>query len=512
MTTRSFAIFSLATAIALAPLFMRAACWNERESRAAEEIKLPSSSARALLIGSGFDVRSTEKQIEQDIALAQELLGGRASGGALAEKRAITLFARGPAEIGVRSLEPVDTFDERMFLGWLFGGDLLAGHRLLPPEIEVDHAATSEAIEAVFAADTANPQLEIIFFAGHGERRERITQSFITLSMGERLSVAELSAMLDEYPGREGLARLFVNSACYSGAFGEIIFKGGDAALGFSDELRCGLFASSADDPATGCSPDGDREEQEGFALYFFNALRGLGRDGRQHLNADLDGDGLVSALEAHAIARAHADTIDLPTTSSERALRYLAELSAEHGRDDEPQDALDKEADEADDPIERYTIEALKRSLGVHSEEEAAAELERASRAIEALDAVFREAEDELSQEMSRLEAKILAISPNLSDAFGAGFESAFRAHRGKLRSLLDSEESDGVYAALELIELLTSEQEPALIRHAKLRRLLRAYENLRLLAQLGTKELEYYRAIRRCEARSLFSQKSAP
>lgn len=505
MTTRSLAIFSLAAVIALAPLFTHVALWQPRDE--ARDEKRPTASARFLLIGSGFDARSTEKQIEQDIALAQETLRRGAPNEAL-----ITLFAAGPNTIGVRALSEIEAFDERMLLGWLFGGELLAGHDLLVPEIEVDYAATPENFEAILAADAADPQLELFFFAGHGERRERIAQSFFTLSGGARMSVAELATLLDEYPAHK--ERLFIHSACYSGAFGEMIFEGGDASLGLSEALRCGLFASSADDPATGCSADGDREGQDGFSLYFFNALRGLDRDGERPVVADLDGDGEVSALEAHAIARAHAETIDVPTTSSERALRYFAELrEAEAGEIEEREIENDEEITELpEDPIERYVIAALAASLGISSFEAAAIELERVESAIAALDAVIDEANDELRQEASALEAKILQINPYLSDAWDARFEGAFAKHRSEIKELLISEEADGIYAAIELVELVQNEQQPALIRRAKLKRLLRAYENLRLARELRPEEQGVYRALRRCEARSPFSPRRAP
>lgn len=477
------------------------------------------------------------KQIEADLGLAQDVLRSR-----LASNELWTLFAQGPDRPSVRVMDGPSDFDERALLGWLFGGDLLAGYRIIPPEIHVDLPAKRGTLEAALTADPEGRLPELIYFAGHGERRARIDQSFFTLSGGERMTVAELAALFDQAAGGP---RLLVHSACYSGAFAEIIFRRGDASLGLSDSVRCGLFASSADDPASGCSASADQREYEGFALHFFGALKGRTHDDSGALDADLDGDGRISALEAHAIARAHAETIDIPTTSSERLLRYFfdgrqglrsdgnasqnerqgesrhkvttANAFGEGEAHDLGGEGLEAGAETSKarpigegDPIETFVIAELERALRVSSKSEAESALQKVEASIHSLNEVLAEAKDELEREASRLEARILELSPHLADAWDRRFEPALRRHRRALRALFDSDAIEPIYQAFELLELLEVEHEAKLIERARLSRLVRAHENLSLLRRLGelsAKQRAHYEAIRNCEAHPLFS-----
>src|SRR5690606_6693955 len=136
------------------------------------------------------------------------------------------------------------------------------------------------------------------------------------------------------------------------------VFDEADESLGPAESVHCGLFATTAEDEASGCDADPDRARQEGFGVHFLSALRGLGRDGAPLERADLDGDGAVSLLEAHAHARVAGASIDVPTLTSERFLRYAVPDAIE----DRP----------GDDPVEAYVVESLSRALGLPTREAA--------------------------------------------------------------------------------------------------------------------------------------------
>ncbi|MBK8592387.1 MAG: hypothetical protein IPN77_25380 [Sandaracinaceae bacterium] len=111
-------------------------------------------------------------------------------------------------------------------------------------------------------------------------------------------------------------------TACFGGGFAELAFAGAEVSAGPASHGACGLFATSAEHESNGCDANPDRQAQQGYALHLLHALRGQGRDGQPVLGLDLDGDGRIGLLEAHTRARIASDSIDLPSTTSERFLR----------------------------------------------------------------------------------------------------------------------------------------------------------------------------------------------
>jgi hypothetical protein len=124
-----------------------------------------------------------------------------------------------------------------------------------------------------------------------------------------------------------------VLTSCFSGGFAELAFAGADAGKRELAAGRCGLFAATAEREASGCDPNPDRAAQEGYGLHFLQALQGRDRAGAVAA-IDLDGDGKVSLLEAHARARIASAGIDVPTSTSERWLRATPGAAGASGRE----------------------------------------------------------------------------------------------------------------------------------------------------------------------------------
>ena len=160
----------------------------------------------------------------------------------------------------------------------------------------------------------------MLYLAGHGQPGEQPADASIELWGQVPLQARELATMLD---GRPRPLRMVMTS-CFSGGFAELAFVGADGTRRAAAVGRCGLFATTATREASGCDPNPDRAAQEGYGLHFLHALHGRDRTGAPAA-IDLDGDGKVSLLEAHARARSASAGIDVPTTTSEAWLRAAA-------------------------------------------------------------------------------------------------------------------------------------------------------------------------------------------
>ncbi|PCC71653.1 hypothetical protein SAMN02745121_01196 [Nannocystis exedens] len=415
---------------------------------------------RWLAIGGGATPEFNQVSIEQDLLLAQEVFG---AGGAL-------LFAGGPGSHGVQVEDAEPRGDPLLAaLADLFAprGGRAATYR--PTQSSPIAAATRDnAIAAVKQAVAQPGSLLRLYLAGHGERGDPPNQGGLGLWGQTSLRVADLAEVLD------AAARpvQVVATSCFSGAFADLVFARGEQAAGPAPTIRCGLFAATAEREASGCDPNPDRAAQEGYALHFLNALRGRDRGGEPlpATQLDLDGDGTISPLEAHARARIAGQGIDVPTTTSER---WLYAAAPTRGKSRPP--AL---------PEEDAVIAALSAALGLTREGEVAAALEHVladtSAAYERLDAASGRA-DEAYRATA---AELLARFPVLDDPWHPDFAATLTRHRAEIEALLDTSAAyAGFRAAGEESAAAQAEVAELLARSARLERLLRALR-VRILA----------------------------
>ncbi|MBK8480927.1 MAG: hypothetical protein IPL40_07095 [Proteobacteria bacterium] len=275
---------------------------------------------RWLALGGGATPEMNPVSIEQDIALAAQALGGRG----------LILFAGGRGARDVQVLDPSPRGDPLLRqLAALFdprGGRESSYRRSSLP---IAAAASFEhARQAVTRLAGLEGEALTLYLAGHGEQGEHPRDNFLALWGGSELRVSDLADWLE----RARRSVRVVVTTCFGGGFAELAFAAARAERGAPAGLRCGFFATPADLPATGCDPNPDRAAQDGYALHFFNALRGRDRDGRAlDLDAlDLDADGRISLLEAHTRVNLASPSADVPTTTSER---WLAAVAPRRGR-----------------------------------------------------------------------------------------------------------------------------------------------------------------------------------
>lgn len=431
--------------------------------RAALPTPLPAD-LRWLAIGGGATPEYNQVSIEQDLRLAQEVFG---TGGAM-------LFAGGAGSHGVQVADPSPRGDPLIAtLADLFSprGGRAATYR--PTTLTPLAAATPTNALAALAAALAEPGPPLlVYLAGHGERGEQPRLGGISLWGQDSLRVADLAAALD---GARRPAQI-VATSCFSGAFGELVFTGADPAAGPAKTTRCGLFAATAERESSGCDPNPDRAAQDGFGLHFLHALRGEDRGGAP-LPAgaiDVDGDGRISPLEAHARARIAGAGIDVPTTTSDRWLRAVAPT---RGRSRPP--AL---------PEEDAVIAGLGQALGLAGREaDAAAALEAVLKDMDDAYARLDEASAREDAAYRVAAAELLARFPVLDDPWHPDFAATIAAHRGAIEALLTSSPALAEFRAAQAATGAAQDEVAALLaRSARLERLARAVETRALAGRL--------------------------
>ncbi|HEX8913167.1 MAG TPA: hypothetical protein VF796_12480, partial [Humisphaera sp.] len=173
----------------------------------------------------------------------------------------------------------------------------------------------------------------IIYFTGHGGGGQRNAPRNTNLTMWREQSmpVKEFVGLLDKLPPKVQVVIVMVQ--CHSGGFADVIFKNGDYAANKPDALaaapRVGFFATVAERPAAGCTPDINEENYREYSTYFWEAISGKTRLGSSVRKPDYDGDGKVSFAEAHAYVKLTSTTIDIPVCTSDNFLRAFSRTGA---------------------------------------------------------------------------------------------------------------------------------------------------------------------------------------
>jgi hypothetical protein len=456
---------------------------------------------RWLAVGGGADPTATQVQLEQDLALFVELAGAREVPGAV-------LFAGGPGVRAVQVLDPAAAPDGdahqglRAELGRLLDPRPERDARFRIPRLKVDAPAEAAAVLATLQGQLALPGERLdVFIAAHGDVGESPAENYVSLWEDSSFDARELAAAVASPDARRS-AR-FVITACFGGGFAELAFAGADVSAGPARHGACGLFATSAEHESNGCDANPDRQAQEGYALHLLHALRGQTRDGQSATGIDLDADGRIGLLEAHTRARMASESIDMPSTTSERFLRSL-DLSAAASNEVPPTNYNTPE----DDAV----IAALGARLGLA--EESAVAAARVSAEAQ-LDTLAARIDEQLVAEEDALHAIRLSVAtrwPELLDPFRADFEATLSANASAVAALLDSREAR-VHARLqETSDRLLMEEDALRLRWVLQMRLARAFETRRLARVLSARPLSdparrYYEALLACERAPLGS-----
>lgn len=435
-----------------------------------------------LVAGGGATPDSNEVSIEDDVALAEQILGRHGSG--------TTLFAAGGATQAVRVGEAAADDSLRARLGSLFTPRPSRGARYRPTRLQGARPAHPDAYMQALTEAISKPATRplVAYFAGHGDVAENPADNKAIFWANRSLTARELATRLPQNPAR-GVR--FVFTSCFSGGFAEIAFAGADENANHASPTVCGLFASMWDREAGGCDPDPDRGRHDGYGVHFLNALDGRDRRGNA-TQADFDGDGRVSLLDAHTHARLSSGSIDVPTTTSERWLRARgAQLPASE------QPALL--------PHEEAVVLELVRRLGAGDEAATLARLEALDQQIE--DAAMKEtaAADAEARAFMDLAGVLLARWPVLDDPWDPRFEQVLTENGPDIARVLDEHADAAAYrAAQAAVNTASAARADLEVERAPWDRLYRAQVTIRLARALkaeGGEGWQHFEQLRRCE-----------
>ncbi len=438
-----------------------------------------------LLIGGGADPLSNQVSLAQDVQFAQSVLGGRG----------LTLFASGPsAQLAVDARtqhSPVLTLREH--LAGLFGIPGALATRYEPARLAIDGPATREQVlSAIHAALSPGEGPLLVYATCHGDRGPSPRENSLSLWGGQTLQVGDLAQVLERETTLRAV-RLVITS-CYGGGFADLIFRAGDETRGLGTVDQCGLFAAPWDDEASGCDPNPDRRAQESYAIHFWHALLGEDREQRPRAkDIDLDADGSIGLLEAHTWARIHAASFDVPTNTSERYLRKFVSSDRKI--------ALDAVAA----PEEVAVIRALGTKLELDTEQVARDKLSEIEQTLTEVAALVEQAQAVEDDVYQALRIGLLERWPLLDHPWEERTQRLL-SRKGPeiLRMLTSSSLAESHAAALRDLDEVTIQHDAARVERARVLRLVRAFETLRLATALKTKGgpgWERYERIRRCE-----------
>lgn len=433
-----------------------------------------------LIVGGGGTPEQNQVSIEDDVLLAQQVLPGRGT----------TLFAGGPASNAVVVSKKQDNETLRARLGELFA-PMDRDTTYAKTRVVSSGAALRSKILGTLEQNLVGEKPLIFYFAGHGDMGAQQKDNVISTWGNDVITVTDLAQTLDKSQARP--VKLAMTS-CFSGGFADVIFTDADPTKGVAPGLRCGVFASPWDMEASGCDPDPDRRNHEGFGVYFLNALRGVDRENHK-IDVDRNRDG-ISLLEAFSQARVSSKSIDVPTTTSERFLRAKV---------------TDRDAPETSVilPEESFVISRLLEREHLESVDQAAEKLAELQLEMADAQVALDTATTEETRAFRVVAAQLLARWPALSDPWHPEFEQTIEQHGTEVQQFLDTSleymEFKGATANTNIASNRLSNLQVSV---APLRRIVRASENLQLASSLRVKsreDFEKFQAIRACEAEPL-------
>lgn len=225
-----------------------------------------------------------------------------------------------------------------------------------------DGPTNADTVSGVFdklaAEDDKAPLL--LYFTGHGSPgQQSFDNNRYDLWGSGALTTKALAGHLEKLPKRRPITMVMVQ--CFSGAFGNLLFTGGQHDGELAERPFCGFFATVKEREAAGCTPEVEEEEYHDFTSYFFAALTGKDRLGRKSVQPDYNKDGKIGMDEAFAWTQVNEESIDVPVATSDVFLRRFVPVE----NDEEITATTWEELKKSATPSQRAALEGLSEKLG---------------------------------------------------------------------------------------------------------------------------------------------------
>lgn len=405
---------------------------------------------RAIMVGGGPNPKSNQVAIESNVRYLLRLLPQ--------DVKRTVLFADGDPkaetvqfEEQAKELRP----GERVVTLLLDGPDAAhpSAYKYRAPNLaQIDGPSRRADIEALFSQlSTQEPTFSplLLYFTGHGSpaKNRNLDNNVYDLWQENGLSVRDLAGQIGRLPANQPLTIVMVQ--CYSGAFGNLLFRDGDPQGEPLDRVMAGFFSTVKERVAAGCTPALDESEYHDFTSYFFAALTGQDRVGRRVRGADYNHDGKVTMDEAFCYALSHDASIDIPVCTSDIYLRRVITTP-----DEELFNNPYSKVKGWSSAAQRNALEEISKRLKLTGEDRGLAAYnrfrgigwdpnERRSNPLAAARRTFNEARDEARR-------GLIQRWPELLDKGGAGYAKARaeamniverQVKEGKYKTLLDAE-----------------------------------------------------------------------
>jgi len=437
MRRTPIALFRLSLVATLAALLLAGMAWST--------VGAASTTLRTLIVGGGPDLSHNQVAIERNVFYVSKLLPPTSP--------RFTLFADGDAttetvlfEEQAKVLPPGERIFNLLFRGR--GQSEPTVRRYRAPQLgRLDGPSNTASIARGFEwlrQQDSGPVL--LYFTGHGSqsRDRNLDNNDYDLWGGQRLAVRDLAAHIASLPARVPVTLVMVQ--CFSGAFGNVLFEGGDPAAAPVERKIAGFFAAPRERTAAGCTPEVDEAEYHDFTSYFFAALSGRDRVGRKVTGSDYNRDGRVGMDEAYAYSLAHDVSIDVPVATSDVFLRRaVTTVNEEIFRTPYSQ------AQRWATPAQKAALDALAKALKLTGEDRLAAGYQRMVTGTQEGDAEMRDARARFNEARAPVRQELQERWPELGQRGviavavreAAVAELTRRADDGRLKPLLDAEEA---------------------------------------------------------------------
>ncbi len=280
-------------------------------------VSSPVRAETAIIVGGGYQLSSSQGQIELNVKWAQEVL--KRSG-----LRVHTFFTDGddPAvDVHVAS-SGIDATIENEALTRVFS-DMRSAWTHYHSNTVKDLSGGTQAdqllpaITRILSDDSPGDLPPLLVYNGHGGPSTN-TADNVTLKLWNKTQVTakEMHTLLEE----DKTDLRFVLTQCYSGGFHRLAYENSSEGLALSSAQRCGFTAESSWRMSEGCSASINTEDYRDYTTFFFAALDGATRDGEPLSSPvkDYDADGLTSLRDAHLHTIENAHSTDLSRSTSE--------------------------------------------------------------------------------------------------------------------------------------------------------------------------------------------------
>jgi thiol-disulfide isomerase/thioredoxin len=235
----------------------------------------------ALLINGGSQPASNYLSHLQHLQEMVQLLGARG----IAPEHIHVFSADGQdpaADLATRSVAPPDfwliedtTLGKRVKPGVQLVNTVWDAVKLRPARLEELRRWFEAAHTGILPGDRL-----LVFVTDHGGAGRSGPGSGTISLWREQLTVREFRSLLDHLSPQVQVVT--VMSQCYSGAFAELM---DDHGAGEPSGNTCGFFATSPDERAFGCYPEGQARDRIGYAFEFVEALGRFASVSQAHLH-----------------------------------------------------------------------------------------------------------------------------------------------------------------------------------------------------------------------------------